>query len=1401
MHQSIFNSESWKIWEKKFLKISNNTREKLNLLKSTLTKINFSSNLWKNINEEITNYKNKNNYELSLIDFKWTVSKYLTDANHQQQKTIVENKNQFFNNVIFKMCPILAEKFESWFSEVTIEHNFANYDLIKSFFSTTNDKELQYLETTMWLIVIKAENKLQAATNFTNFWNHFSDNEHFKFSLQLKVKNSNDEKIKREIKAQEINFKEKLSPNRYSQYLLALESAEKDENIEKYYATYLLANTLINDRQHLINNEEKDINVFNDDSINDFIIASQKKLQAGYEELLNEFSKIILAMTENYFDMVVDKINSALSSFILSYITEAHYYSEIASIIENDEENQAKKLISLAKIENDVKARVNFFQAINVLDEKAKILPYQEIVRKIENKIITADERIKLLIENKVKFEPLTNTLVNSELAEVWIKEKKADDNFYIVNEIENFWIFNRLHKHFLKKLTNDDFIKELAPISQQYSSIISNFLSPIGDNSPTLIFRNALELALKANSLLDKNFNFSFLALVNDLANYENKYFQQRIRDNLNHWYHQKVEKFNNPIHKNLKAWTLFLTINNCEKNQELLEIFKKAEIELKILINTDSDKWSTNDNEFYKKYQRLETLINLITAKIYQKESNSDVAIEKVESQLNKNIFGLELEKKALLGIFAINQKNQVNQNYLCFYGQPGVGKTALATQFAIAVGYTPIVISISTLKLPELVGHSYTYQHAIVGLLTEEIIKIRFIGKLPLFIFDEIDKIFKSTEGCIEAFLLSILDPNQNKFYNPYLEIDVTLSNIPIICTANDSEKIPKPLWSRLQGIKITPYTPTARKMMLQKNIIPKILKETQFENKLMFTNEAIDIIEARWDSKQGIRLYEQTIRTIIGQYHLTHNKEDHQYPFMITANNLNQYLLSTTSSLATVNDSNPWNLWVLPPHNIIKQSSLVASTDVVALKQLPFCQLKNTKKLSQSAAVTNYEVPLKQHYSQLLSNYETEIEMLLAYLLKPDNEKIQNFNLMDGLKNINPNIYNDIIVAVDQIFTLLKNNVSLSVTFNKTENCGLVATSAKRSNLIEFTNKVINDFQLNEIYGTIHTDTTSISVSKTIQCTTSIAKSYMGDTYSTTKTVTDVTSDSQSWSSNTGKNSYQIPLKVEFVTECVIKTLNHLFVDSELTTSLRKMFISEEEFNGYRYFPTKVELNDEIRFNIQYYNFQVINKLINDYHYPWILILEQISAKLATTIELYNSTNNYEVKMKTILLLKEFKKNITVVQSETLKANFVWKKDLLSSIFFTSKPKKQENIYLENKVSIAEAIERSFAAIANLLGQSAEIADNIKNLPFSQYCQPFSVIEKTEDLSTTSNEKHAVDYALFSKELATINIDSLHDISNDSTSCQFDWENLLNLETENKAKVLTMIQTEKQALSLC
>jgi ATP-dependent Lon protease len=254
------------------------------------------------------------------------------------------------------------------------------------------------------------------------------------------------------------------------------------------------------------------------------------------------------------------------------------------------------------------------------------------------------------------------------------------------------------------------------------------------------------------------------------------------------------------------------------------------------------------------------LDTLLGIP----WGKKSKLKRDIAKAQDVLDADHFALEKVKDRIVEYLAVQARtNKLKGPILCLVGPPGVGKTSLGKSIAKATGREFIRQSLGGVRdEAEIRGHRRTYIGSMPGKVASNLKKAGTMN--PLFLLDEIDKLGQDFRGDPASALLEVLDPEQNnKFNDHYLEIDLDLSDVMFVTTAN-SLNLPQALLDRMEIIRLEGYTEDekleiAKRHLLDKQIEAHGLKPAEFS----VSDDALRDLIRFYTREAGVRTLEREI----------------------------------------------------------------------------------------------------------------------------------------------------------------------------------------------------------------------------------------------------------------------------------------------------------------------------------------------------------------------------------------------------------------------------------------------------------------------------------------------------------------------------------------------------------
>lgn len=223
----------------------------------------------------------------------------------------------------------------------------------------------------------------------------------------------------------------------------------------------------------------------------------------------------------------------------------------------------------------------------------------------------------------------------------------------------------------------------------------------------------------------------------------------------------------------------------------------------------------------------------------------------------------------------------------------GPPGVGKTSLGESVARALGRKFVRVALGGVRdEAEIRGHRRTYVGALPGRI------VRAIGEAasmnPVVLLDEIDKVGSDYRGDPSAALLEVLDPAQNHtFRDHYLDLDLDLSDIVFLATANVIENIPSALLDRMELVQIDGYTEDDKVAIARDYLLPRQRERAALAaDEVTVTDEALRKIAADYTREPGVRQFERLLAKALRK--VTTRLAENSEPVVVDEPDLVNYL---------------------------------------------------------------------------------------------------------------------------------------------------------------------------------------------------------------------------------------------------------------------------------------------------------------------------------------------------------------------------------------------------------------------------------------------------------------------------------------------------------------------------
>jgi ATP-dependent Lon protease len=284
---------------------------------------------------------------------------------------------------------------------------------------------------------------------------------------------------------------------------------------------------------------------------------------------------------------------------------------------------------------------------------------------------------------------------------------------------------------------------------------------------------------------------------------------------------------------------------------------------------------------------------------------ESDDRLDVNEAKRILNADHDGLEDVKDRILEHLAV-RKLQAERGLrpadgrgsgaiLALVGPPGVGKTSLGQSIANALERKFVRVSLGGVRdEAEIRGHRRTYVGAQPGRLVRA---LREAGTMnPVIVLDEVDKIGSDYRGDPSSALLEVLDPAQNHtFRDHYLEVDLDLSRVMFVATANVIDTIPGPLLDRMEIIRLDGYTESEKVAIARHHLLGRQLTRAALrEDEVEIDDDALRTIVADYTREAGVRNLEREIGRLLRKAATKLAAGEREAPIVVSASDVREWL---------------------------------------------------------------------------------------------------------------------------------------------------------------------------------------------------------------------------------------------------------------------------------------------------------------------------------------------------------------------------------------------------------------------------------------------------------------------------------------------------------------------------
>jgi ATP-dependent Lon protease len=270
------------------------------------------------------------------------------------------------------------------------------------------------------------------------------------------------------------------------------------------------------------------------------------------------------------------------------------------------------------------------------------------------------------------------------------------------------------------------------------------------------------------------------------------------------------------------------------------------------------------------------IRTYLDWLITVPWSKRSDERLDPAHAREVLDADHAGLEDVKDRIVEYIAVKKlrvERGINEDkrsgaILTLIGPPGTGKTSIGESIARATGREFVRMSLGGVRdEAEIRGHRRTYIGALPGRLVRA---LRDAGTMnPVIMLDEVDKVGADWRGDPSSALLEVLDPAQNhSFRDHYLDLELDLSNVMFIATANVADTIPGPLLDRMEVIRFDGYTTSEKVAIARGYLWPRQLERNGLRpEEVEISDEQLNTLAIEYTREAGVRQLERDLGKVL------------------------------------------------------------------------------------------------------------------------------------------------------------------------------------------------------------------------------------------------------------------------------------------------------------------------------------------------------------------------------------------------------------------------------------------------------------------------------------------------------------------------------------------------------